>query len=61
MKNFKEGDKVVMHTCIEADHYDGKIWECRSDSYIDKSGNEVVFLKDFSGSFFCKFLQKINI
>ena len=29
----KKGDKVVMHSCAEADHDFGKIWTCATDSY----------------------------
>ena len=46
LKNLKKGQQVVMHTCMEAEHpiYNGKIWTCKTDSYVDKSNNEVVFL-----------------
>ena len=55
-----KGDKVVMHTCIEAKHYEGKIWECTTDSY-DNHGIELVFLDGFSGAFWTKYLQKVKI
>lgn len=55
-----KGDKVVMHTCIEARHYEGKIWECECDSW-DNYGNELVMLKGFSGGFWTKYLQKVNV
>lgn len=55
-----KGDKVVMHTCIEARHYEGKIWECECDSW-DNYGTELVMLKGFSGGFWTKYLQKVNI
>lgn len=64
MKNFKKGDKVVMFDCGEAKHNNGKIWECFDDSYIDKKTNgnpELVFLKGFSGSFYCKYLQLVKV
>ena len=63
LKNLKKGQQVVMHTCMEAEHpiYNGKIWTCKTDSYVDKSNNEVVFLEGFIGSFSCKFLQVVNI
>ncbi|AEL24340.1 hypothetical protein [Cyclobacterium marinum] len=57
---FKQGDKVVMHTCAEASHYRGKVWECMTDSYKDRGGSDVVFLNDFSGCFSTKFLQIVN-
>ena len=49
-----------MHTCAEAHHYDGKIWECASDSW-DNYGTELVMLKDFSGGFCTEFLQRVNV
>lgn len=57
---FKEGDKVVMHTCAEAEmpKYKGKILVCDSDSFVSKSGQEVVFLEGVSGFFLCDFLKK---
>lgn len=50
-----------MHTCIEAETYNGKIWTCKSDSYKDRGGNELIFLEGFSGCFLCSFLQLVNI
>jgi hypothetical protein len=66
MKNFKKGDKVVMHTCGEADFtkYKGKIWTCLYDSSKMKSQieqPELVFLEGFSGSFLCDYLQIVNV
>lgn len=60
---FKKGDKVVMHTCIEAsmDKYKGKIWTCKTDSYTDKGKEDVVFLDGFSGCFSSRFLQLVNV
>jgi hypothetical protein len=62
MKNLKKGDKVVMFECMEAKHESnyGKVWECTCDSY-DNYGNEVVFLKGFSGFFSCKYLQLVKV
>lgn len=60
LKNFKVGDKVVMHTCLEATHYRGKVWGCRTDSFIAKCGDEVVFLEGFSGYFMCSFLRSVT-
>lgn len=66
---FKEKDTVVMHTCIESNYpptNDGKIWVCRSDSFDTESNKHVVFLEGldgepYSGSFDCKYLQKVDI
>ena len=61
-----KGDKVVMHTCIEATlpNYKDKIWVCETDSYLNKSTYEdieLVFLKGFSGCFATKFLTLIKV
>jgi hypothetical protein len=66
MSKFKKGDKVVMHTCGEASfgEYEGKIWTCRGDSYMNHPGpygTEVVFLEGFSGHFCCEYLQLVKI
>ena len=61
---FKKGDKVVMHSCGEANFpkYYGKLWTCESDSFKrSKNISEVVFLEGFSGSFVCKYLQLVKI
>ena len=63
-KDFKKGDKVVMHTCGEADfpQHKGKLWTCTTDSFRrEKRSREVVFLEGFSGSFGCEFLQIVII
>ncbi len=56
---FKEGNKVIMHGCYEStfEKYKNKVWTCRTDSYIDKSGEEVVFLNGFSGCFAAIYLK----
>lgn len=63
LKNFKKGDHVVMHTCYEStlEKYKGKIWKCRTDSYLDKGDSEIVFLEGFSGAFFCEFLHFVKL
>ena len=60
---FNKGDKVVMHSCGEANFpkYKGKIWTCKTDSYIDKSKEDVVFLDGFSGCFSSRFLQVVSM
>ncbi|MCU5514402.1 hypothetical protein OCF62_07435 [Bacillus wiedmannii] len=57
----KQGDKVVMHTCGEAEHYNGKIWTCRTDQYEASSGSQVVFLEGFSGYFLAEYLQIVHL
>jgi hypothetical protein len=56
----KKGDEVKMINCGEATYYAGQTWICRTDSYKDKSGDDVVFLENFSGCFLSKCLQKIE-
>ncbi len=65
-KKFKKGDRVVIHTCGEANfpQYKGKVWTCESDSFKRESPikqPELVFLEGFSGSFNCKYLQIVNL
>lgn len=62
-QELKKGDKVVMHSCGEAEFpkYKGKIWECEDNSFMSKSGCEVVFLKGFSGTFITKYLQIVKL
>lgn len=60
----KQGDNVVMHTCIEAEKYNGKIWTCKTDEYTKGEGvykQNLVFLEGFSGCFATEYLQKINL
>ncbi len=59
----KKGDKVVMHSCMEANNpkYYGKVWTCQNDSYKNSSGSELVFLEGFSGSFSVDFLQLVKL
>lgn len=58
-ETFKKGDKVVMHNCYEASlpKYNGKIWTCQTDSFLDRGKEEVVFLEGFSGYFSAEFLK----
>lgn len=60
---FKKGDKVLMHTCGEANFpkYKGKIWTCKTDSYKDRANQDVVFLEGFSGYFSCEYLQIVDV
>ena len=55
----KKGDNVVMYNCGEADFqkYKDKVWVCKTNSYIDYAGQEVVFLDGFTGCFLVKFLK----
>ena len=58
-ETFKKGDKVIMHSCHEAtfEEYKDKVWICATSSFLDKAKQELIFLEDFSGAFFTKFLQ----
>ncbi len=60
-QQLKTGDKVVMHTCDEAEHYEGRIWTCRSDQFKAANKEQVVFLEGFSGYFVADYLQKVDI
>lgn len=58
-ETFKKGDKVVMHNCYEStfEEYKDKVFICQTDSFLDRSKEEVVFLEDFSGYFSAKYLK----
>lgn len=57
---FRKGDFVVMHTCEDAKHYNGKVWKCETDVY-KLCNQHVVQLEGFSGAFLIEYLQKVNI
>ena len=59
-KPLQKGELVVMHTCGEAEHYEGRLWVCGSDEFTDRAGHQVVFLEGFSGYFLAQFLQRVN-
>ncbi|WP_181917180.1 hypothetical protein [Virgibacillus dokdonensis] len=63
VKPLKKGDKVVMHTCMEAEAHDGKIWTCRSNEFKHHPSHNYtsVMLEGYSGSFKTEFLQKVNV
>jgi len=52
------GDSVVMHTCLEAEKHNSKVWTVESEPW-DVCGSEVVLLKGYSGGFATQFLKKI--
>lgn len=56
----KRGDKVVMHTCIEAGQHEGKIWTCETDEF-KMCDHKAVRLEGYSSSFSVEFLAKVNI
>lgn len=58
----RKGDKVIMSGCAEAsmEEYKRKVWQCRTDSFKAKCGDEVVFLEGFSGYFMAKYLVKVE-
>lgn len=60
----KKGDKVVMHTCGEAEHYKGQVWICKNDEYTTGKGvykQSLVFLEGFSGCFATEYLQIVKV
>ncbi|GAF22782.1 hypothetical protein JCM19047_2556 [Bacillus sp. JCM 19047] len=52
-----------MHTCIEAETHDGRIWTCRTNEFKHTPNYDytVIMLEGFSGSFQCEYLQKVNV
>jgi hypothetical protein len=59
-KKLKKGDMVVMHTCGEAEYYDGKLWKC-SENEFERNGKGLVMLEDFSGAFLTEYLQYVSM
>lgn len=57
----KPGDKVVMHTCYEAQHekYKDRVWTVRSNPWM-LCGSEVVLLEGFSGGFATEYLRVVE-
>ncbi len=56
----KKGDKVVMHTCLESEKYEGKVWTCKSDEFVSDSGAKAVFLENYLGYFATEFLVRVE-
>jgi hypothetical protein len=56
----KKGDKVVMHTCIEAERHNGRIWTCKTDEF-ERNGQRLVFLEGFTGCFSAEYLQPVDL
>ncbi|MEK8212524.1 hypothetical protein [Paenibacillus sp. FSL L8-0463] len=62
----KQGDRVVMHSCIEAEDPNnyGKVWTCRTDQFTRGKGmtaQDSVFLEGYGSSFAPEFLQKVSL
>lgn len=65
-KSLKQGDYVVMHSCIEAESENnyGRVWRCKSDQWAEgESGHEKCFvqLQDWKGPFLREYLQEVNL
>lgn len=58
-RELKPGKKVVMHTCGEADYYDGRLWTACSNPW-KLCSEEVVMLEGFSGAFHTCYLQRVR-
>ncbi len=58
----RKGDKVVMHTCMEAPYHHGRIWTCQTDEF-EANGMKygLIFLEGFSGSFATDYLQYVDV
>jgi hypothetical protein len=54
----KKGDKVIMHTCGEAEYHKNKVWICKSDEFEAYNGTKVIFLESLRGYFSVKYLKK---
>jgi hypothetical protein len=63
VKPLTKGDKVVMHTCIEAKTHDGVIWTCTTDEFKHHPNHDytVIMLEGYRGSFATEYLQKVNV
>ncbi len=61
LSGLKPGDRVVMHTCLEASNekYAGKVWTVASEPW-DLCGSEVVLLEGYKGGFATEFLRKVR-
>ncbi|MBD8521831.1 hypothetical protein [Lysinibacillus fusiformis] len=55
-----KGDKVVMHTCMEAQFHEGIVWDVSYDEFTRNGQHPVVFLEGFSGSFAVEYLRKVD-
>lgn len=55
-----KGDKVVMHTCMEAQFHEGIVWDVSYDEFTRNGQHPVVFLEGFSGSFAAEYLRKVD-
>lgn len=57
-EELKPGDTVVMHSCVEAEKYDGKLLRVRSREW-ECSGHRVVLLEGLVGGYAVRNLQKV--
>ena len=57
-----KGDKVVMHTCMEAEFHEGIVWNVSYEEFTRKGYGQhsIVFLEGFSGSFSTEYLRKVD-
>lgn len=63
-QELQKGDKVVMHSCMEAhgDYNYGKIYRCRTDEMnVEWTSPNVVWLEGYSGAFSAECLQKVRL
>lgn len=57
---YNKGDKVVMHTCMEANFHEGIVWDVSYNEFTRNGQHPVVFLEGFSGSFAVEYLRKVD-
>ena len=55
------GDKVVMHTCLEAETHKDKVWTVSSNPWILGGHTEVVMLEGHRGCFATEYLRKVDM
>jgi hypothetical protein len=62
-ESLMKGDKVVMHSCWEAQQYCGRIWICLSDVFEQENSMgpnfKLVYLEGFELKFRVEFLRKV--
>ena len=61
MDELKVGDKVVMHTCLEAKRYEEKFGLVEQSNLKQVVVHKWCVLEGFSGYFSVKYLQRISL
>lgn len=62
MSKLVKGDRVVMHTCRDAEIYEGIIWTCDCDEFlVPERRQNFVKLRGFDKPFKVKYLQRLKL